>query len=348
MKRIKKFLKMGLDEKILLISRKIHSHIQSKRAFAKEYTFDNRQIGAENLFLILAGFQPYYWDEVFSRVLKNIESFEEPIDVCVCIPEGLKGSFETLRESCSANSWSFLYIPKDLLAQVQNTAIKLHPKAKWIYKIDEDILLSSNYLSRLKHVYNKADIDNYYPIGFMGPLLNVNAACAPFFLQVIDAYDEFKQKYGDYRIKWGEKDDIIHNSPDLAHFIWEKSIPFDDVSESIYKRNNDSYFVSPVRYSIGAILFKRSYWEKIGYFKVGLLGDMGIEEEQVCGYNNINYCPIFVAQGIFAGHLGYYTQKETCRQFFEENAEDIFLKKDSFKDIESIESHKLYDTRRGG
>ena len=348
MSKIRKFFKMGLGEICYRISAKIYDAQSKKRLFAKKYLYDNRQKGFENLLIIVAGFQPYYWDQVFARVNKSRETFGESIDICVCVPEGIKGSKDDLRKRCEKLGWSFLYIHLDLLSQVQNTAIKLHPHAQWIYKIDEDIIMSEDYFCRLKHAYINADSKSFYPIGFMGPLLNINAACAPYFLKTVGAYDEFRAKYGEYRIKFQKEDDLIHKSKELAEFIWEKSVPFDEVAAGIYSKNKGVFVVSPVRYSIGAILFKRDYWEQIGFFKVGILGQMGLEEEQICGFSLVNFKPIFIALDVFAGHLGFYTQKETCRRFFEKHSDDIFLKIDSFEENDNVKSDKLLDTRRGG
>lgn len=348
MSKIRKFFKMGLGEMCYRVSEIVYNSQSKKRLFAKKYIFDDRQSGSENLLIIVAGFQPYYWDQVFARVNNSCETFGESIDICVCVPEGIEGSKDNLRKRCEQLGWSFLYIHLDLLSQVQNTAIQLHPSAQWIYKIDEDIIMSQDYFRRLKQSYVNADSKSYYPIGFMGPLLNINAACAPYFLESVDAYEEYKTKYGEYRIKFQKEDDLIHKSTELAEFIWEKSVPFDEVAACIYSKNKGNFVVSPVRYSIGAILFKREYWEQIGCFKVGILGQMGLEEEQICGFSSVNFKPIFIALDVFAGHLGFYTQKETCRRFFEQHSEDIFLKKNNFEENDNVLSDKQLDARRGG
>ena len=348
MSKIRKFFKMGIGEMCYRISEIFYKTQSKKRLFAKRYIFDNRQTESENLLIIVAGFQPYYWDQVFARVNSSRETFGESLDICVCVPEGIDGSREDLRQRCEQLGWSFLYIHLDLLSQVQNTAIQLHPHAQWIYKIDEDIIMSQDYFKRLKQSYINADSKSYCPIGFMGPLLNINAACAPYFLKSVDAYDEYKANYGEYRIKFQKEDDLIHKSRELAEFIWGKSVPFDDVANRIYTKNKGTFAASPVRYSIGAILFSRDYWKQIGGFKVGILGQMGLEEEQICGFSLVNFKPIFIALDVFAGHLGFYTQKETCRRFFEKHSDEIFLKLNNFEENDNVLSEKQLDMRRGG
>ena len=144
------------------ISRELFRFFERRRRdlqpFAKSYVFDNRQRGCDNLLLVLMGFQPVYWDVILDRVNRNISQFDEPIDVCLCVPCGLNnevwGKVQRLAENYGFSS---LYIYDDLLAQAQNTAIKLHPHAQWIYKIDEDIILSDHYLQKLKQKYRRVE-----------------------------------------------------------------------------------------------------------------------------------------------------------------------------------------------
>ena len=75
------------------------------------------------------------------------------------------------------------------------------------------------------------------------------------------------------------------------------------------------------RYSIGAILIKRDFWEEIGCFEVHELGAMGKEEEQVISWCHVRNKPIILASFIFAAHLGYFPTKETCRKLFEKRPE---------------------------
>ena len=305
---------------------KVDSCLAKKRKFTDKFTFVNKSNGAENLLLVIAGFQPYYWDAVFERVKDNQANFSEDIDVCICIPEGITNAKEQLRSICEKNNWSYLYLKRDMLSQVQNVAIRLHAKAKWIFKIDEDILLSHNYFKKLKDRYMEVNSNADYPVGMMCPLININACCFIKFLESLNKRHEFETRFGKIRVDLRNPHDIIHRSSDAAKFLWECSVPFDEVAKTIEHQNKGKFFMSPVRFSIGAILFTRKYWETIGGFNVGVYGAMGVEEEQVCG-NNVNfYEPTYVAEDIFVGHLGYYSQKEICKQFFLDNQTFIRLK----------------------
>ena len=311
------------------ISKKTLRYFESRKSdllsFASKYVFDNRQSGSENLLLVLLGFQPYYWDVVLERVKKNVEQFDEQIDVCLCVPFGEnKDASRKVRELAQMYNFSYLFIYEDLLAQALNTAIKLHPNAQWIYKIDEDIILSDNYFSKMKTSYLNYTKESYYPIGFISPLINVNAGGFRIFLESIGKWDDFVKKFPN-RYYWGihDSDDIIHRNKLVAEYLWSLSIPFDQTASMIEERNKQKYSVCPIRMSIGSILFTRNKWKEWGYFEVKGIGVMGAEEAQICAYT-INYMQsIVIAEDVFAGHLGFFRQKNVCRKFFEEHINEI-------------------------
>lgn len=299
----------------------VKSSQEQNPAFSPSYTFVDRSSNAENLLLILAGFQPYYWDVVFSKVRNAQKAFHENLDVCVCVPCGVECAFDDIKQRTTEIGWSMLYIKEDRLAQVQNTAIHLHPSAEWIFKIDEDIIISEDYFQGLKRCYLEADSKSMYKQGVISPLLNLNAVGLPLFLNTFNLLSEYQSQFGNFKIRFEDSEDldIVHKSPDVALFVWKHSIPFDDVSKEIEIKNKGKYSFAPIRLSIGAILIKRTFWEQIGYFKVGSIGDMGVEEVQICSYCMTKMYSITIAEDVFAGHLGFFRQKETCHRFFEEN-----------------------------
>lgn len=314
----------GLLNPVDSLERVCNKYIQwwkKRRLLARNYIFDNRSQNCENLLLIVAGFQEFYWDTVFGRVVKNCKQFEETIDVCVCVPKGEgEGILNKIRYRCEKNGWSLVYLYDDLLAQAQNTAIKLHPYAKWIYKIDEDIIISDNYFSKLKKGYNEAEKQLFAQIGFVTPLLNLNAACVHLFLESIGKLEEMYAKFGDVKIRFpNEIDDPIHRSEDFARWIWNISLPFNDVAQEIETINVNKIYQANVRLSIGAILITRDYWNKIGYFEVARMGAMGVEEGQMNAYSFNFMQAIAIIGDTFAGHLGFFSQKNACRELFENN-----------------------------
>ena len=311
------YQKYSVEEVFYRLSDKNMKRLQNKRLFAKGYEFINRSSSSENLLLIIAGFQEYYWDAVFERVRRNQNMFTEKIDICICVP-GEDG--EILKQIAEKYGWSYLKIKKDLLAQAQNTAIKLHENAKWIYKIDEDILISDNYFSKLKDAYVNIELKHNKEIGFIAPLINLNACGVEKFLRTINKYDEFECQFGRLIIGLNKP---IHRDGEVATWIWNSSIPFDEISRKIEKENDTVYYECPIRFSVGAILLKREFWEEMGGFLVKNIGCMGAEEEQMNAFCMNQMRSIIVVANVFAGHLGFFHQKQNCHKFFNEHQKEI-------------------------
>lgn len=300
------------------VSKRVYNYFSMRRRFTNKYEFINRQKGNENLFIILAGFQEYYWDVVSERVFANTDG--QDVDVCVCIPQGLDTI--KLKAICERYNWSYLRIEDDLLAQVQNVAIHLHKNAKWIYKIDEDIIIPNEYIINLKKTYLKA-LDNM-PVepGIVSPCININAYGVRPFLEAINKWDEFINLFG--RFAFGGfcglyHGDNIHSNPNVGKWITENTIPFANVSNIVSTQNAGKIGWCANRLSIGAILFTRDFWKRIGYFEVGLEGAMGLEEEQVNAFCIANNYGIYIAEDVFAAHLGFFKQKNIVREVFENN-----------------------------
>lgn len=309
----------NITDLVCEISFRLNRKFNKKRLFARKYKFTNHSTSAQNLLIVLAGFQEYYWQGLSNRIKKAQEQFDEEIDICVCVPRGV-GDISLLESICDENHWSFLYMTTDRLGMAQNTAIQLFPKAKWIFKIDEDIVLCDNYFSLLKNGYKKAEKEINRKIGFAGPLINLNACCTEFFIETINKSKEFADIFGPLRIGLEEK---IHTDVDMAEWIWENTLPFDEVSKIIEERNKNQYAIACYRYSIGAILFKREWWEEIGYFSTGADGVTGLEEVQVCAHCMNNMEAIVIIKDCLAGHLGFYRQKNKIREFYNDNFNSI-------------------------
>lgn len=316
-RRIKKLHSLKLREQLFTKVKGYYNKLEKNRAFSDSYDFVNRSNGSENLLLILAGFQEFYWEGVLERVRQNKEQFNEDIDICICVP-GENGRI--LKEYAEKYNWSYLRITDDLLAQAQNTAISLHPKAKWIYKIDEDIIISDNYFKKLKENYIAAQLQLHTKVGLVTPILNVNACGTSIFLNTIGMMEEYENKFDKLKIGMNEP---IHKNPDVAEWIWEKTIPFSDVASLVEEKNSGKVKVCSYRLSIGAILFTREFWDEIGYFRVAEIGCMGAEEEQVNSYCMNNMYSIVIAEDTLAGHLGFFHQKESCRKFYEKHKKQI-------------------------
>lgn len=294
-------------------------------AAPSDYVFTDRQTGAKNMLIVLAGYQPYYFDGLFERVLACQKQFSEEIDICICCSKAPKESVKRLEHIALENCWSLLYLKKNRVAQIQNTVIHLHPSAEWIFKIDEDILLPAHYFDNMKMAYQKAEETLSYRVGFVGPVLNINAFGTESFLRTINKWDEFQSRFGRYRVGGmiNTPEDNIHRNQDWARYIWEKSIPFDEVASQVSQV--DSIEICPIRFSIGAILINRSFLEYNGFFPVFRQGGMGCDEKYLCNTCIEGMYSIVVASGIFVGHLGFGPQKDACRDFYDSHQKEIRL-----------------------
>ena len=290
-----------------------------------EYDFTDRQQGKDHLLIILAGYQPYFFDVIFERVIKCKAQFNNSLDICICASCCPEESKIILQDICENNNWSFLFLKKNRVTQIQNTAIFLHPKADWIFKMDEDIILCDDYFTRMKKAYLKANSELPYKVGILGPVLNINAFGTQVFLKKIGKWDSFQAKFGRFRVggMLGTPSDHIHQNKELAEYIWEQSVPFDQVAAKVAE--SDEIEICPIRFSIGAILIKREFFVQNGWFPVSRLRGLGDDEIFLCNKCMEGMFGIAVATGIFVGHLGFGKQKEICRQFLEKHVNEIRL-----------------------
>lgn len=176
----------------------------------------------------------------------------------------------------------------------------------------------------MKSAYEKADKELPYKVGFLGPLINLNAVCTPYFLKALNLETAYEKEFGKYRVENVETfmTADIHANEETARFIWKNSIPFDEVAAKV-ANSSDTIIMAPIRFSIGAILCTREYWERIGYFDLSPIGSGAAEEVQMNIFCQMQMLSIAIATNILVGHLGFFPQKEACRKFFEENIDKI-------------------------
>lgn len=274
--------------------------------FNGKFDFENRARGQKKLLIVVAGYKDFLWEVVFGRIKKFLDN---DIDVCILSP-GLVD--KRLQNIAKKNNWSYLSTKENKLSLAQNIAIKLHPKAKLIYKLDEDIFITKNYFSNLERTLLEIKKDDIYHPGFVAPVINVNGFTYIHFLKQISKEKEYYQKFGELRVAcMGVK---AHYDPKAGIFLWEKSLPLDQIAKNFSKNYN--YVVIPHRFSIGAILFERKLWEEMGFFKVALKGSLGLEEEELCRFCHLESYPGFVSLNTLVGHFGFGPQNEEMKKFF--------------------------------
>ena len=82
------------------------------------------------------------------------------------------------------------------------------------------------------------------------------------------------------------RDRMVEDNPEVAKFFWgnDNYLPDIDTMNEIVNKDDFEYVACPIRFSIGAILFTRSFWKNMGMFHVEKGSGMGSDEEQICSY----------------------------------------------------------------
>ena len=232
------------------------------------------------------------------------------------VPGKGAGNVNVLVRYCEEFGWSFLQTKRNRLALAQNLVIRHHASAKYIYKLDEDIFVGEGYFEGLREAYEYAKDESEYDPGIVVPLLNVNGYTYRRFLEKMDLLEEYEKQFGKALCKC--MNIPAHGEGASAVYLWEKSIPFDEVVNKM-KEDKTIISVCPHRFSIGAIFMLRQMWYEIGGFWTEGDAVLGREEEILCNYCMNSSKVIIVANKIFAGHFAFGPQKKEMKRFFDEN-----------------------------
>ena len=278
--------------------------------------FVDRSKQTEKLCVILAGYKEFAYPAVFGRIKRFA-----PEDLDICVVSSGKFSPE-LDQLCEKNGWSYLSTKENNVARIQNTAIWLHPNAKYIYKLDEDVFITEHYFENMLRAYEHAQTGEYTP-GVMAPLLNVNGYAHMRILEKLGQKELFSQRFEKAKYMAGPQRKI-ENDPGAARFMWGEGgfVPFIDVLNARFGAEPLEERACPIRFSIGAILFERQLWEDMGYLSVDPKGtNMGMDEVEVCSFCLINSRPLMVSENVVVGHLSFGTQNGPMKDFFEAHKE---------------------------
>lgn len=284
-----------------------------------KHTFLSRKKDSDKLCIVLAGYKEEIWDIVFERIKHFL-----PKDYDMCIVSSGKYS-KKLDEMCEENKWSYLYTEKNNVSLVQNLAIIHHPKANYIYKIDEDMFICQNFFEGLQDAYKQVTCEGKYKVGFVAPLIPINGYGHVRFLELTDTIKEYKECFGQPRYD-GEPSNILITNVARAKFLWEKTGQIDECAKKLAEMPF-SYSICPIRFSIGAILFTRGMWCKMNMFQMGIGNGMGLDEEQICGYCMEHSLGIVVAENVLAGHLGYGgIQTKEMLHYYKKNLQQFHIR----------------------
>lgn len=319
---LKLFIKSNIGPLYSMLKR-LNDKLINKRKFSFTGCFKNRSKGQKKLCIMLAGYKPFLYENVLDRLTRYIE---DDIDVCL-VTSGLYS--EEIDKICSENGWSYLSTKQNNVCLVQNIAIKLHPNAEYIFKLDEDIFITKNYFTNLIRAFDHAATGNYN-IGVIAPLLPINGFCYSLVLDKLNVTEEYEERFGKIIIGASESRENVASieiSSDIAKFFWgEKNIvPTIDYMNSVFSKDPPEEVACPVRFSIGAILFKRELWEKMGYYDVDLkTSQMGRDEKQLCAFCMISSRPLMVSTNVVAGHFSFGKQTAAMKEYYDSNPERFF------------------------
>ncbi len=257
-------------------------------------------------------------DKVFGRVIKYIEN---NIDVCVVQP-GSSENFH-LKSLCKKYGRSYLYSKENRLALSQNLAIKWHPNAEFIYKINEDVFITEWFFRKLKKKYKLSiQCSDYIPWA-ISPVVNINPATYKFFLQKINKVEDYESIFGEHPSKvWCKtRYEKIYKSWPVAKYIRENSLGLDNVNAQYFDKLsiNSEYSAIAVYYAIWCFMFHRSIWEDFWWFFVAPKGKLWQEERKFLENCMLNSRPIILCENCLCGHFWFQHQKNDMKNFFEKN-----------------------------
>lgn len=279
-----------------------------------QYLFQNRQKGHKKMCMVLAGYKPELWGRVFQRIRRFL-----PEDIDMCIMTSGRKCPELMR-ICEQWGWSYLATRQNKLTRIQNLAIYLHPKAEYIYKLDEDIFVTAGFFDGLYETYLHAKEDLSYDIAFAAPLIPINGYGYVRVLERTGLKNDWEKKFGPAIYTDGtHHHTAILEQSEAARYMWgeTQSVLRDiDALAASLAKESPIYTICPIRFSIGAILFTKEAWLDWGLFPVDWTVGLGLDEECVARYCMFYGKAAIVSEYVFAGHLGYGPQTKDMMSYF--------------------------------
>ena len=300
-----------------------HKYVH-KQHIKTDYQFTDRSRGEKKCCVILAGYKAFVWDSVFPRIRRY-----QPADLDVCVvSSGLYS--EALAKMCAENEWSYLSTKRNNVSVAQNLAITLLKSAEWIYKLDEDIFVTDGYFETLMQTYETVSREGEYDVGFAAPLIPINGYGHLRLLKKLGLTETYAEKferpiYASYPARQ------IENNPEVAKFFWGEGGVFPQIDALAKQLQAEpfAYSACPIRFSIGAILFTRATWEKMGMFPVVKGAGMGIDEDEFCAYCIKESQAIIVSENTVVGHLSFGKQNAAMKEYNEQHTDRFVIQENA-------------------
>jgi hypothetical protein len=269
------------------------------------HRFVDRRRGADRLVMILAGYKDYLWPHTLARLERHA-----PADADVCLVSAAVES-PALDRLAERNGWSRLVTRRNQVALAQNLAIAHHPGARWLYKLDEDVVVGAGFFGALLDGYRRVQADGRHRVGFVAPILNVNGFSYRLFLEHLGLEDAYAERFGELRQAC--MDVRAYSDGEAARWLWEQTLPFDAQARR-FRERPFGYTPVPHRFSIGATLMERDLWEGMHGFTVDLASPgVGDDEAQLCMACTDMSRVAVVLHDVLAGHFSFGPQEAAMR-----------------------------------
>jgi len=214
--------------------------------------------------LLIVNDRPYILPEVLSRIMKytDWDNFELWIleNYASKSVKKIIGAFKRKYPFINVYEQNF-----NQISVIQNEIISKLKREIYI-KLDDDIFVTENWTKGFVNVINR-HIDD---VSIGSVVIPINGFSWKIFLEVMGLKAEFKRKFPNIEIIQGCTEPAVWSDSEVAKFIWEYSLPMEDVSKQFIEKVGAKIedFVVPYRYSIGAISFTHDLWERMGGWKV--------------------------------------------------------------------------------
>lgn len=283
-----------------------------------EYHFINRSKEKENLCYVLAGYEQSLWESTLARV----EAFQsDAVDYCLVS----SGKYdEKLDRMAEHNDWSYLYTEKNQVCFIQNRVVELHPFARYVIKLDEDMFIGKDFFELMLDGFKKIEEEGDYRVGYAVPVIPLNCSGYVSYLNLIGKRKEYEAQFGRaYKSRFS----AVFSLEETAEFLWDTIVNFDSMAEQFTQ--NRGWEVCDCYFNIGCIMFTRERWLMMGKWPENPESSgMGMDEAYIYQDNVEKDMSIYEIRNVLAGHLAFGHQKNRMMQYYLNHKDKFLIHKD--------------------
>lgn len=299
-------------------ARLIVSRVSDSWKLKDGHRIDNHKPEAETLVMMLVGYKPDLWETVMPRFAAAV-----PANATVCLVSAGMWNEDVARIARS-HGWSYLGTKTNDVSLAQNVCLSLHPNVGLVAKLDEDMYLLPGSIQKLLDYYVELKQGGEVNPGIVAPTIPVNGYSYRQLLIRLGLLEQFEERFGDARLSTTGVP--VSDDPEAARWMWEQTAPLEGVAERL-QDDEVPLLLSPIRFSIGLVVFERSFWEEMRYFPVHRhrlwagKNTLGADEEFFCKECLDRSRPIVVHPRVLAGHFSFGRQYARMRSLLDERPE---------------------------